>query len=49
MFCVHEAYDWNCHAPCHTAETTTADNTEKMGTETAPRHTIHTKKSTIMK
>lgn len=29
MFCVQEAYDRNCHAPCHTAETTTADNAER--------------------
>lgn len=28
-FCVQEASDRSCHAPCHTAETTTADNAEK--------------------
>lgn len=48
MFCVQEAYDWNCHAPCHTAETSTAGNTEKTDTEIAPRHNTHTQKSTIM-
>ena len=45
MFCVQEAYDRNCHTPCHAAETTTADNAEKKwywNCSQAPIYNTHT-------
>lgn len=37
-FCVQGAYGRNCPGPCHTAESTTADNNAKKVIETVPRH-----------